>query len=157
MMKRYIILILLVSVLFGVSTVYKYRTFNIFRDFPIKEIIAEKSNNKILLLFFFSINSCAPCLDIIDVLNNLDARYKVVGIVREKELEFVDELRRITGAKFELKSNKSIKKYSPIYAPTLYGISRKGEILFILPSVPGESNYIKEFLEVLLRRANNLL
>lgn len=156
-MKNYIIALLAVTVIFLGSVIYKSNISSIFRYFPIHKFKAEEGNARIYLIFYFSMKNCLPCLDIIEILNQLPHHYKVIGIVPELELQFEDELRMITSARFELRSLKKFKKYMPTYSPSLFGINQKGEILFILPGVPGENVYFRQFLESFIRRASSLL
>jgi len=109
------------------------------------------------LIFYFSINNCYPCLDDIDTLNQLSNQYKIIGLIPEEELLIEEEVRRVTGALFELKSNKKYKKFRPNYSPSLFGINKKGEIFFVLPGVPGENAYLRQFLESFLHKASPLL
>jgi hypothetical protein len=60
-------------------------------------------------------------------------------------------------ADFDLNSLNKFKKYLPNYAPTLFGVGQKGKIFFLIPGVPGENSYLKQFLESFLRRASSLL
>jgi hypothetical protein len=102
-------------------------------------------------------NNCYPCLDVIATLNQLSNQYKIIGLVPEEEMLIEEELRKMTGALFELKSSERYKRYLPNYAPSLFGINQKGEIFFILPGVPGENAYLRQFLESFLRKASPLL
>jgi len=87
-------------------------------------------------------------LRVIDVLNELPSHFVVKGIVPEEELKNEVELRKITGAKFELeKLSSRYIKFLPNYAPTLFGMGRKGKIYFILPGVPTEKEYLRNFLD----------
>ena len=66
-----------------------------------------------------------------------------MGIKFESE----KELRSATGAAFKLiQFNDTYKKFNPHYAPTIFGVSSKGNILFILPGVPGQKEYLYNFL-----------
>jgi len=156
-MKSYIIALLTVAVIFLGSVIYKNNTSSALKQFPIHKLKAEKENPRIYLIFCFSMNNCLPCLEVIETLNQLPDQYKVIGLVPDEELQFEDELRRITTARFELRSLKRFKKYVPNYAPSLFGISQKGKIFFILPGVSGENVYLRQFLESFLHRAKSLL
>jgi hypothetical protein len=156
-MKSYIIALLTVTAIFLGSVIYKYNTSSTLKHFPIHKLKTEKENPRIYLIFYFSMNNCLPCLEVIETLNQLPAQYKVIGLVPDEELQFEDELRRITTARFELKSLKGFKKYVPNYAPSLFGISQEGKIFFILPGVTGENEYLRQFLESFLHKAKSLL
>jgi hypothetical protein len=57
------------------------------------------------------------------------------------------DLRNTTGAAFNLTSIKeSYKKFIPHYKPTILGVEGSGKILFVLPGVPGEKEYLYNFL-----------
>jgi len=58
-------------------------------------------------------------------------------LVPEEELLIEEEVRRVTGA--------------------LFGINQKGKIFFVLPGVPGENAYLRQFLESFLHKASPLL
>jgi hypothetical protein len=155
--KNYIIALLIVSVIFLSSAIYKNNKSSVLKNFPIQKLKTEEENPRIYLIFYFSMNNCLPCLEVIETLNQLPDQYKVIGLVPDEELQFEDELRSLTGARFELKSIKRFKKYLPNYAPSLFGINQKEEIFFILPGVPGENVYLRQFLESFLHKAKPLL
>lgn len=156
-MKSYIIALLAVTIFFLGSIIYKYNTSSTLDQFPIHKLKAEEENPVIYLIFIFSLNNCLPCLEVIDTLNKLPDQYKVIGLIPDEELLFEDEIRKVTTAQFDLKSLKKFKKYVPNYAPSLFGISQKGKIFFILPGVSGENAYLRQFLESFLHKANQLL
>lgn len=156
-MKNCLIAFLIVTAIFLGSLNYKSKKSQILDHFPINKFQIECENPRIYLIFFFSIDNCFPCLRIIETLNNLPSQYKVIGLVPEREINFEDEVRKITNARFELKSYKGLKTFKPNYSPSLYGVSQRGEILFILPGVPGQDEYLKQFLESFLHRASLLL
>jgi hypothetical protein len=155
--KTYFIALLIVAVIFLGSVIYKNDSLSILNHYPIQKLKTEKENPRIYLIFCFSVKNCLPCLEVIETLNKLPNQLKVIGLVPETELKFEAELRKITGARFELKSCKRYKKYLPNYAPSLFGINHQGKIFFILPGVPGEDRYLGQFLESFLNRANSLL
>jgi len=71
----------------------------------------------------------------------------VTGIVPAGELGKESEFRNATGAAFNLiRYNESYRRFTPRYAPALFGVSGNGDILFILPGVPGEKKYLYDFL-----------
>ena len=82
----------------------------------------------------------------IEVLNGLTAPFIVYGIVPPDELMNDQELRRLTGAAFNLLPWDKFKSYAPIYAPTLMGVSQKRRILFIIPGIPDQIEYLEHFL-----------
>ena len=156
-MKNYLIaLVITVMVVLG-SFVYKFSSAPVFRNFPIQRLKAEGDTAQLYLIFCFSIRSCSPCLEIIETLNRMPQEYKVIGLIPGEELEVEEELRRITSARFELRSLDRFKRFQPNYAPTLFGVGKGGEIFFVLPGVPGENNYLDVFLDSFLHRANSLL
>lgn len=156
-MKNYVLILLVGGLVFLGSVVYKYKTSSLFDHFPVELLRKEGDDPQIYLVLFFSSRNCLPCLEIILTLNQLPEKYKVIGLVPEEDLQFEEELREITRAKFELRSLKKFKKYIPNYAPTLIGLNQAGEIFFVLPGVPGENAYLREFLESFLHRAKPLL
>jgi len=76
----------------------------------------------------------------------LPKQFKVFGIIPEDELLSEKELKHKTGANFELISMKEFKKFIPLYAPTLIGVSRNRNIYFVLPGVPYAKEYLEQFL-----------
>ncbi|HLP46329.1 MAG TPA: hypothetical protein VK469_10295 [Candidatus Kapabacteria bacterium] len=149
-MKNYIIGILGVIILALLSIIYKNEVSSRNRlplPIGIKNLNVEKS---LILYVFFSKNNCPDCLEIINVLNNLPHHFAVFGIVPENELKEEKELRGITKAAFPLISVSGYRKYVPSYAPAIVGVSPvNGDIFFTLPGVPGEKEYLGNFLESL--------
>ncbi len=149
-MRNYIIGTLGVIILVLVSVIYKSQTSSIYK-FP--ALYGDKSVNvnvPLFLYFFFSKNNCPDCLKIIESLNNLPRHFNVSGIVPEEELKEEErELRRLTRGGFPLMSSKKYKKYIPPYSPAIMGVSTDGEIIFVLPGVPGEEKYLENFLDSL--------
>ena len=80
-----------------------------------------------------------------------------MGIVKEEELKFLDEIRETTGAKFPIKSIKKWKKYRPNYAPTLYGVGSDGKIYFVIACTALEENYWRAYVDEFMRKAEYLL
>jgi hypothetical protein len=150
-MKNYIIGILLVIILFFVSLSYKYYKTPNLKNFPIEISLSTKvanSNEPNLFLFlFFSKDNCSDCLQTIRTLNNLPPQFVLTGVVPPKELEQEKKLRKVTGANFKLRSlNRKYKRFNPNFAPTLFGVSEKGIILFVLPSIPHQDQDLETFL-----------
>lgn len=149
-MKNYIIGLLAVIIMVLASILYKKEALPRYR-FPVLENTQAANKDAPLYLYvFFSKNNCPDCLEIIDVLNQLPPHFAVFGIVPENELRDENELRRITKAAFPLLNFSKYKKYVPWDAPTIVGVSpAKGDILFILPGVPGEKDYLGKYLDAL--------
>jgi hypothetical protein len=105
------------------------------------------------LYVFFSKQNCSDCLESIEALNYLPSQYVVTGIVPEMELKN-DEmgLRRMTGATFPLISASAYKKHIPWYTPCIIGVSPKGVVIFELPGVPGEKEYLVKYLDSLYEK-----
>ena len=96
-------------------------------------------------------------LEFIETLNQLRENYEVIGLVPEEELLVESELREITEAKFELRSLEKFRKFLPNYAPSLFGVDRKGKVFFVLPGVPGGNIYLRQFLDSFMHRAKSLI
>lgn len=158
-MRNYIIVLLIVIILFLSSYVYKSNKIRKLDNFPTEKFIEkiEKKDDNLLLILFFSIKNCEPCLEIISVLNNLPGHYNVYGVVPTDELLLVDEIRKKTEFKFEIRGTKGLEKYIPFYAPTLIGVSKRKKILFALPGVPNEKHYLDLFLKEFYRKAYPLI
>ena len=164
-MKNYIIGFLFVCILVLGSQIYKDEKLsqnkNIFSQFPIildKKTINNNDIVKLNLFIFFSQKNCGDCLQIIEVLNNLPNNFNVIGFVPNHELQNEMDLRKNTGAIFELRPiKKKLLKYLPIYTPTLYGVGKNGNIYFVLPGVPKEKDYLKKFLESFYYKSYTLL
>jgi len=83
----------------------------------------------------------------------------VTGLVPTRELKDESLLRRISGAEFPLKSGKKFSRYCPNYTPTLLGVSKKGKIYLLMPSIPGTNetlsnslvNFYKKVYPILLK------
>lgn len=150
-MKNYVIGTLVVIIVAMASLIYKIET-SPNTKFPISEETEIRSRDTQIPLFlyvFFTKKNCRDCMEFIEVLNELPPQYIVTGIVPESELKEETELRSITRAAFPLESLGKYKKYIPWYAPGTVGVSYKGDILFVLPGVPGEKEYLETFLDSL--------
>lgn len=158
-MKNFIIAFLAVCLLVSISFIYKIEQKQAFDNFPgshqdkkVKEV-----ENPLYLYFFFSGSNCMDCLEMIEVLNTLPEQFIVFGVVPGKELKNEAELRARSGASFELQGAKEFKKYSPHYWPTLIGVSKGNRVMFVLPGVPNEKEYLLNFLEEFYKNAYPIL
>jgi thioredoxin-related protein len=148
-MKNYVIGFLVVCLIFMGTLIYKISQNNVLEKFPIEQSAEQSISGEpnFYIYIFFSINNCSVCLKSIKVLNELQPPFIVTGIVSENELKNEIEIRSATGATFKLVSlNESYRKFNPHYAPTIFGVSVKGHILFIIPGVPGQKEYLYNFL-----------
>ena len=148
-MKNYVIAFLVVCLVVVGTFFYKVSKAPTLNGFPIEQPAPKNNGGEppFYLFIFFSRNNCQNCLEAIRVLNELPSPFVVTGIVPVEELENEADLRGTTGASFKLVSFKeSYKKFNPYYAPTLLGVSGKGRILFVLPGVPGQEEYLNNFL-----------
>lgn len=146
-MKNYIIGLLIVINILLLTIVYKQNITMIPKQFPIIETNQIKTD-ALQLYIFFKKNNCRDCLEIVEVLNRLSSHFNVTGVVPENNLKEEKLLRELTGAKFRLITTELFKKFIPPYSPCIIGINpNNNEILFILPGVPGEKEYLENFLE----------
>jgi len=147
-MKNYVIGIMIISIIFLGSLIYRESKILNFENFPVKTNVKEiDSEPRLFLYLFFSKRNCHDCLGIIEVLNKLPSQFKVIGIVPNIEMRNEIELRRITGATFPLEPlTKKYSTFLPNYTPTLFGAGYNGKIYFILPGVPNEKEYLEKFL-----------
>ncbi len=132
----YVIVLIVVILLVGVSYFYKFSSQDIYNSFPLKKSYTEKSGPIFYLYIFFSKHNCNICLDLIPVLNDFPPEVKVIGVIPDKQLEEESQIRQMVGAAFELEGNSKYKKYIPIYSPALIGVSETGKIFFVLPVIP---------------------
>ena len=148
-MKNCIVVLLVVIVLVLSSFLYKRNRLSYYQYFPMHEIKDEENRATLYLFLFFSKQNCKPCLEVIETLNRLPNEFKIIGIVPDRELTDEAKLREITGIRFELRGAKKYKKFIPPYAPTLFGVSKNKTILFVLPGIPHEKEYLKQFLIII--------
>ncbi|MFC2146171.1 hypothetical protein ACFLRT_02290 [Acidobacteriota bacterium] len=150
-MKNYIIGVLVVIIVVLSSLLYKKDKTSIPKRFPaLEEVNKSDAEVPLILYVFFSKRNCLDCMEGIRVLNDLPPHFIVRGVVPKSELEDEEELRGITGAEFPLMSVSEYKKYIPWYTPSITGVSPiDGRIIFTLPGVPGEKDYLENFLESL--------
>jgi hypothetical protein len=150
-MKNYIIGVLVVIMVVLSSLLYKQNKTSVPKRFPdLEEAKKGEVEVPLILYVFFSKRNCLDCMEGIQALNNLPPHFIVRGVVPKKELEEEKELRAITGAEFPLMSVSKFKKYIPWYTPSIMGVSPiDGRIIFTLPGVPGEKEYLENFLESL--------
>jgi hypothetical protein len=152
-MKNYIIGTLLVIILVLSSVLYKKNETSVGKKFP----ILEETNNPdievpLYLYVFLKKNNCIDCLEFIEVLNHLPSHFKVFGVVPKDELKDEDEFRHISGAQFQLISSPKYRKHTPFYTPSTIGVSPEGDIIFVLPGVPGGKKYLEHFLDTMYNK-----
>lgn len=86
-------------------------------------------------------------MEALQVLNTLRAPFVVTGVIPTNELKDETEFRRLTGVTFRLiPFNRLHKPFKPNYAPAIYGVSAAGKVLFILPGVPEQQDYLYNLL-----------
>ncbi|RLE00361.1 MAG: hypothetical protein DRJ11_11825 [Candidatus Aminicenantes bacterium] len=157
-MRKLLIILIGVIILYLSSIIYREKTTPVTTTFPLKHLGEEpKSEAKLNLILFFSMNNCPPCLKVIDFLNQPPEGVRVVGIIPEKEIHLLSEIRQTTGAAFPIYGVKQWKRYRPIYAPTLFGVGGNGIIYFMLPCVGLEETYLPVYLDEFMRKARYLL
>lgn len=157
-MRKLLMILVGVIILFLSSIIYRERITPVTTHFPVKRLGEElRGEVKLNLILYFSMKNCSPCLKVIDFLNEPPDGVRVVGIVPEKEIQILNEIRQTTGADFPIYSVKRWKRYSPIYAPTLFGVGPDGIIYFMLPCVGLEEIYLAEYLAEFMRKAQYLL
>jgi len=159
-MKNCIIGVLLVCILVILSFMYKSSKTPILGKFPIenKKLHHNAGGPPLYIYIFFRKHNCPTCLEAIQVLNELPSQFIVTGIVKSKELKNEVELREVTGATFDLIAYKdSYKRFVPNYYPTIFGVGGNGKIFFVLPAIPGEKEYLEEFLIVFYNQNLSLL
>ena len=151
-MKNYIIGTLLVAILVLSSLMYK-NSQTPHTSFPIPEEVSMRVEKDVeipmFLFIFLSKHNCHDCLEVIKELNSLPPHFIVTGIVPDRQLENEKEVRMITNAEFPLLGMSKFRKYEPWYTPGIIGTSYNGTILFTLPGVPEEKEYVKKFLNSL--------
>ncbi len=158
--KNYIIGVLAVGLAVLLSFVYRNSRQNVLQRFPVESAgnKLETGGARLYLFIFFSKNNCHVCLEAIRVLNGLGAPYVVTGIVPVKELWDEAGLRGVSGAEFPLVSiGREHVKFNPHYTPSIFGVSARGRILFVLPGVPGEGKYLHDFLTNVYSRTLEVL
>ena len=157
-MKNLIILFLSVCLVVSLTFIYKIERKKPLQHFPATGFHEHQEiENPLYLVLYFSIQNCKDCLGMIEVLNGLTAPFIVYGIVPPNELKNEQELRRITGATFKLLPYDNFRLYTPIFAPTLIGVSQKGRIHFIIPGIPDQKNNLEHFIITFYNKAYPLL
>lgn len=158
-MKKYIIGTVIAIIILLSSIVYRNSVSPFFRyTVPVSE---EMKNTKveipIFIYVFLSKQDCTDCMEMIETLNGLPGHFVVIGIVNEHDLADEVDLRIHTGVAFPLISSAKYKKYAPWYSPSIIGTTSYGDILFILPGVPGGKKYIIDYLEAIYRKTYPIL
>jgi len=161
MKKLSVIFLILLNI---VILSFLYKAINISRliSFPLKDIKKISDEKKIkpelFLFLYFSQNNCHSCLEIIKVLNKVEKQFKVIGVVPPEEFINKKLIRSITGATFKIvKLDSEYKRFSPSYFPSIMGVNRSGRVLFVLSSIPYETEYLKSFLTIFYARSYGLL
>lgn len=147
-MIKYVIGVLVVLLLVAGTFIYKIDNRNPFYHFPgEREAVNAGIDAPVYLYLFMSKSNCKDCLGIVNILNRVENRFIVNGLVPDNELADEKELREITGARFPLKPAGGYKKYAPFYWPMLVGVTEKNTVLFSIPAVPGQEEYLIRFLD----------
>lgn len=148
-MKNYIIGILVVIIIVISSMFYKYYRSNTIRTvpFPVETKAVKTEAPKLYIYLFFSRTNCKDCLGVVEILNVLpDSMFFVRGIVPDEELVYSDEIRLMTGAKFPIEGQQKYKPFIPLYTPSMACVGDQRELFFLLPGIPGEKEYLFDFL-----------
>jgi hypothetical protein len=157
-MRKLLMVLAGVVILYLSSVIYREKVTPITTHFPVKNLGEEtRGDIQLNLVLFFSMKNCQPCLKVIDLLNQPPDGINVVGIIPEKEIGIVREIRQSTGAAFPIYSFKGWRRYHPNYAPTLFGIGPDGNIYFILPCVGLEETYLSGYIAEFMRKAGYLI
>lgn len=147
-MRKYVFCLMAVLIVVLTSLIFKYHNTIHLYHFPVPESLKEKSTDVPLYMFlYFSRKNCMPCvLEVIEVLDTLPSQFLIAGIVPEEELKDEEGLRRSTGVTFPLFNYTKFKKYLPWYTPTLFGVSPSGKIIFVLPGIEGQRDYLRNII-----------
>ena len=157
-MRKLLKVLVGVIILYLSSIIHRERVTPVTTNFPVKRLGEEfRGEVKLYLILYFSMKNCPPCLKVIDFLNEPPDGVRVVGIVPEKEIRLLNEIRQTARAGFPIYSFKRWRRYHPIYAPTLFGVGPDGNIYFILPCVGLEDIYLPGYLAEFMRKAGYLL
>ena len=144
--------ILIIAIIIMVlSFIYKKNKTDYYRRnyFPLEQVVKKDSNKKFYLIFIFSKKSCSDCMSIAEFLNKKSYLYEVMGLVPDKEIKDINVFKNM-GVKFRIRKLSLIsKKYIPHYWPCIYGVRSDKKIFFVLPAVPGEKEWILDFLDML--------
>jgi hypothetical protein len=154
-MKRLPAIILVgITILTLISIIYKKGNDNIFlNSIPSSIDVSEKG--KMYLLYFFTMNGCSDCLEVVGMMNDMKNEFKVVGFVPDAEAEALEAVREQTSAKFEIRSFKNAKRVLPLYRPSLMGVYNN-KIYFVIPINPASNYRLMEYLEIMRARVTSL-
>ncbi|MCP4214427.1 MAG: hypothetical protein GY765_07205 [bacterium] len=158
-MKNYIIAFLVVCLVVMGTFLYKAYLTPVLNGFPLSGAVVEDSGEPPLYLFIFlSRNNCHVCMEAVTVLNMLPKPFVVTGIVPGEELRDEAGFRKTTGATFRLAEFQAMyRRFNPYYSPAIFGVSAKGRVLFVLPGVPEQKEYLYNFLVNFYGKAMELL
>jgi len=147
-MKKWVRLIVAMTFIIGGSLFLKLSRTNILTRLPhdLVELNARR-NSEMALYFFFSKDTCVPCLDVIEVLNKLYPDTPVWGVLPRRELPEESEIRRRFDVVFPATALRG-RSFVPFFSPTLVGAVGKN-ILFVLPISHGLKNILPDYLEAM--------
>ncbi len=143
-MRKYLTGVLALSVLVLVSMLYRQGQMNAFAGFG--KASSEPGEPVLYLYGFFSSESCAPCGELIGVLNSLPEHFRVTGVVPRSEASRIELLKEEYQIRFPVKSAAEYRRHLPIITPTVMGVSAGGRILFVLPCPTLRPDEITAFL-----------
>jgi hypothetical protein len=149
-MKKYVVGLVGVIVLFCGSVIYKQQNTMFYQHFPVPGDLEKKASDAapFYLFLFFTKKDCISCLgrNIVGILNDLPSPFCAVGVAPGEELKDETGLRRLVGVSFPIYKYQEFKRYLPWHIPTLFGVSPSGKIIFVLPGIPGQQSNLKNIL-----------
>lgn len=104
------------------------------------------------LLFFFSVHSCPPCMDVTETLNQMAEGIPIIGVLDRLDTEEIEEVKSRYAFQIELMSEQFLF-CKPLLTPSLVAIDKNGRILMTLPGLPDQEKYIKQILWELSSKA----
>jgi hypothetical protein len=142
------ILVLSAVVIVLLSFVYRDMSRSAYEGFPQDLKKAEGTESPCLFLYlFFHSHDCPTCLQIIQVLNALPSHFRITGVVPEDEFVNKKLIRQMTGVTFPLVSASPYKRFRSPITPVMLGVNKRGQVLFVLPAIPDQEDYLLDFLE----------
>lgn len=104
------------------------------------------------LLFFFSIQSCPPCMEISHIFGEKVYGIPVIGVLSKSDENELERIKAISAFPVVLMSKK-YRDYQPLLSPSLVAVDRFGRVLMILPGLPGQNEYLDKLLLSLVPKA----
>ncbi len=154
-MRKWVLWLLAAAIVMLSSYIYRINRSPALFGFKQNAIQKSETEKRVFrLYYFFSIRDCSPCLESIEIIKKYSKTFEVIGVIPESEMNEIEFIKREYRIDFKIVSVKKYMKFKPVYSPSIIGVDSTGKIFFVIPSVPGQYEYLESFFIKFLERYN---